>query len=203
MKTQDEVVATVNKVIQDLTENQILQRLPGNCVLAADLVQNMLYSEGINSKPVEVQVIFTKLTDQGEKFTHLLGYDNKFHTPYEHDTHVVVITETDPPYLVDTSIGNIVGNLEAVVIQPISLVSNSDIVCQAQTNECDVVYRIKKNIKLPFFHQRDMIEKLKDHVKLTRNLQLLRKLVIITVSLGIINFAINMTIISMKLAFGS
>jgi len=201
MKTQKEVLTTINKVVRDLSENQILQRLPGNCILAADLVQNMLYSEGVNSRPVEVQVIFSKVNEQGDKFTHLLGYDNKFHTPYQHDTHVVVVTETDPPYLIDTSIGNILGNLEAVVIKEIEE-SKNDLLCETVIEGCSVIYRVKKNIKLPFFHQRDVVDKLKQTVKIQRTLSFLKWFVIVAAGIGIINFIMNVSLLTLKL-FGS
>ena len=199
MQKPEKTLDTIIHVVKELSENQILQKLPGNCILAADLVQNMLYSHKINSRVVEVQVVFTRSGDGGKKLTHLLGYDNKFvASPNQHDTHVVVITETDPPYLVDASIGHIVDNLETVIVHEMSK-STDDIIAETVVNGCNIVYRLKKNIKLPFFHQRDMVEKLKQYVKIQKNLDFLKMIAISAVAMGVINFFFNLSLLILKL----
>lgn len=198
---------TLNKIydiLGELNENQVLKRLPGNCILASDLIQNMLYSVGVNAKTVEVEVIFSRLeAEEGIKVTHLLGYDNKNTSGNIFDTHAVVITQTDPPILIDATIFDILGMENLVIVEPLDKTEGSDVLCELEANGYHLVYRLKKNIKLPNFHQKDLVEKMKRELQVEKNVDFLKNLVFIAASVGVVNFIVNMLLIALNVYFGT
>jgi hypothetical protein len=205
MTTIQKTLNTIYDVLGELKENQILKRLPGNCILASDLIQNMLYSHGVNAKTVEVEVIFTRIQqEEGINVTHLLGYDNKNTTGNMFDTHVVVITQTNPPILVDATIFDILGVENLVIVEPLDKeADNSEILCELEVNGFNLVYRIKKNIKLPSFHQKDLVAKLKRELQIEKSIDFLKSLVFIAASVTVVNFIVNMLLIVLNVYFGT
>ena len=196
----------IQHVLRELKENQILKRLPGNCILASDLIQNMLYSQGVNGKTVEVEVIFSRLQEDVNRVevTHLLGYDDKLLSSDMTDTHAVVITKTEPPILIDATISHIIGINDLVIVKHLDKkYDDPNVICELEANGYNIVYRIKKNIKLPTYHQKDLLEKMKRDIMTEKSIDFLKNLVFIAASVSVVNFIINMLLIMLNVYFGT
>lgn len=189
----------VYKILEQLDRDGVLSRFPGNCVLASDIIQNLLDAEGIPSKIMEVQVVITQSGSHTQNLM-LLGYDTDRLDPGHTDTHVVVITQTDAPMLIDASIGHLLGNPRAVVVSELSA-RDPEIVAETKLLERDIVYRVKKNIKLPYFHQRDMLSKMNAEVKLRNEFGFIKVVAVIGLGVGIINSLFNAILIALKVIF--
>lgn len=185
-----EQVKQVTRILQVLAKDGLLQHFQGNCVLASDVIQHMLDAEGIRSRLVEVTLLVSRQQENGGRATSLVGYN--ITPPGDSvDTHVVVITEGEQPLLVDASIGHILRNPQMVVIVPVSDIE-PDVLCRHQDLNTELVYRIKKNIRLPAIHQKDLITRIKAENDLRTRVNTLYRVVLIIVVFAVVNFSMNL-----------
>lgn len=199
MTTSATVENNIRKIIQQLDRDGVLARLPGNCILASDILQNLLDSENIPSRIMEVQAVITGRFP-GDTTMMLLGYDTEKLDPGNTDTHVVVITQTDTPLLIDVSIGHLVGNPRAVVMTELST-RDPEIVAETAIDLYEIVYRIKKNIRMPYFHQRDLISKLRNEVKLQNDFKVVKMIAVIGLGVSVLNVLFNSILLGLKIIF--
>jgi hypothetical protein len=194
-KIYDSIVTSISILDRD----GILQDLHGNCVLASDIIQNMLYDQGISSTIVECQLTISKLEKDGTTSVNFVGYD--FSPVYNQiSTHAMVMTRSDPPLIVDASIGHYLGNVRQVVITECNPdTDNPDILGSSKFDQFTLTYRNKKNIKLASRHQKDIVDRLKHEYDNMKNIRMLRYLVIGTVFFSLTNFLLNITILTIKL----
>ena len=185
-------------IMDRLTKQGILSRLPGNCILASDMIQNLLHAEGISSRIMEVEIIISKPNAQGMKSVAVVGYDDNRFDATMTDTHVVVITQGDSPLLIDASIGHLLGNSSHVIINELNS-QDPEIICDVVTKQFEIVYRIKKNIRLPYYHQRDLLEKMKQEVKVQQNIKYIQMLALISIGVGVGNLLFNTVLMVLKL----
>lgn len=193
----------IDTVLQTLSQEGLLENLNGNCVLASEIIQNLLAIEGVNSRTVEVTLAVSRPEENDVRSFTMVGYD--FHPGFRPaqgavDTHVVVITDTLEPMLIDASIGNLLRHAGQVVIAPVR--SNHDeILCMAKAGSIDLIYRVKKHVKLPGIHQKDFIHKLRSELELKNKVDLLWKIMLAAILLSVANFALNGILVTLKLLF--
>jgi hypothetical protein len=189
----------IERIIHRLDDDGILDNLTGNCVLAADIFQSLLNSEGLQTRIVECELMITRLDPEtGMKNVRLVGYNV---TPDNSQvaTHVVLVTQADPPVLIDASIGEYIGFSKHVVASVLTKEADPDIFCRTKVGNGELIYKIKKNIKLPNFHQRDLIARLQQEVDTNKRVDRTQRWVYWAVVITAINFFLNMLQITMKL----
>ncbi len=190
------IIQKISSVIDRLDQDGLLGKLTGNCVLAADIIQTMLDADGISTKIVECELIIARPDEQGLKSISLVGYN---FTPNAVEnqvaTHVVLVTQTEHPVIIDASIGDFLLAPKHVVIAPLSKDPDPEIFCKTTFGRTELVYKIKKNIKLPNFHQRDLVARLQQEVASNQKVESTRKLAFWAVTITAINFLLNITIL--------
>jgi hypothetical protein len=200
MNVDDTIYKKAVAVVAKLDQDGLLVKLSGNCVVAAELIQNMLHAEGINSRTVEVQLLASRPDSQEEVSTiALVGYNTGTDFSHHVATHVVVITEGAEPLLIDASIGHILQNPRHVIITPTQVPTDSDIICQTEANGIELNYRVKKRIQLPQLHEKSIIEKIRMEYNLLQNVRWIRYAVMAAITMSTINFALNSILIYLKL----
>lgn len=187
----------IENVINKLLEMDSLEGLHGNCVLACEIVQNMLSHYGVDSKTVECQLMVVTNED-GQVHFNFVGLDGFTGGPNTVDTHVVVITNTEPPVLIDASIcKSLPSDLPIVVRVPNSLDPESMGVFKLGAVELN--YSNKKNIKLPYIHQRTLVDRLKEESNTKKEVTRVSNLVKFAIGFGILNFSLNILLILLKM----
>ena len=135
-------------ILETLDRDRILVHLNGNCLLAADVVQNMLSAHGVHARIIECQLMITHTDPAGTKSVHMVGYELGVPGANQVDTHAVTVTQDDCPLLVDVSVGHLLENPRHVIVA--ELVEDADepdgIAC-AQAGRYELVYRKKRNIR--------------------------------------------------------
>jgi hypothetical protein len=187
----------IENVVNKLLEMDSLDGLHGNCVLACEIVQNMLSHYGVDSKTVECQLMIVN-NDDGKVHFNFVGLDGFIGGPGTVDTHVVVITNTNPPVLIDASISKSLPVESPIVVRvPNSLDPESMGVFKVDTVELN--YNNKKNIKLPYIHQRTLVDRMKSESSSKKQIDKVRKLVMLAIIFGTINLSLNLLLILMKI----
>ncbi len=196
MIKSNDVLTKINRVVENLDKTGVLDRLNGSCIAAAEIVQNLLHAEGINSRLQECTAIIT----QKEKFA-LVGYDNFLSGPGQVDTHMVVITQTEVPLLIDLSMGYIMNKPKLSIISPLVVSSDPEIITSHNIEDLIVTYRVKRNPRLYNVHQKTLVERLQTEAKLISDMSIMKKFIYVAIGFGLVNFIINMTLLTLKVIF--
>jgi hypothetical protein len=175
-------------VIESLERDRILAHLNGNCVLAAEVIQNMLSAYGVVSQVIECQLMITHVDQNGARSVHMVGYDIGVPGANQLDTHAVAVTQSDQPKLVDVSIGHLLNNPKHVIVT--DLVDNDpepDVIARVQAGRYELVYRKKRTIRLPAMHQKNLVTRLQQEYQLLKSVRYLKYLVIFALAISGVN----------------
>jgi hypothetical protein len=168
----------------------------GNCVSSCDILQNVLSQIGIKSKIVECQAIAIR-QNSNEKNFFFVGYDGNTSLG-QIDTHTIVIVEDEIPLLIDISIGHIFLPANKIVIERLNS-NKPGVIAEYHFGEYTLTYKEKLNIKLPAIHQKNLLQRIISDQNLEKTVKTLKMFIICAVSLGLINFILNVTLIILRL----
>jgi len=168
----------------------------GNCVSSCDILQNVLSQIGIKSKIVECQAIAIR-QNSNEKNFFFVGYDGNASLG-QIDTHTIVIVEDEIPLLIDISIGHIFLPENKIVVERLNS-NKPGVIAEYQFGEYTLTYKEKLNIKLPAIHQKNLLQRIISDQNLEKTVKTLKMFIICAVSLGLINFILNVTLIILRL----
>jgi hypothetical protein len=186
---QDQDYLKILSVINTLDQSGILANLADNCVLAADVIQNMLHGVGVTSAINECQLMIVHHdTQTGKETVNLVGYDISTPQANQINTHAVVITKGENAYMIDVSIGNYLGNAKHVVVTVLTAdAADASIFAQTQAGAYKLIYRTKQNPKLPSLHQKDLVARIQQEYQLLKSVRMLKYLVIFAIAVSVIN----------------
>jgi hypothetical protein len=176
---------------------EVIARFPGNCVSAADIVQHMLDFYGIKSKLLECQVMLIKSAGEQKDFR-FVGFNNVGLDPNTIDTHVVVVTETVPPLMIDASLGHYLPEKETIMIRELNG-KDADTLGEYVIDDISLTYRPKKQVKIPGLHQKNIIDRLEEDAKNRESIKKLYWFVSALVAMTVLNMGFNLTLIALKL----
>jgi len=188
------------KAIDKIADSEILERLKGNCISGSDMLQNLLHYYGIESKIVECQIFVSR---ENSKIPFLFVGFNNLTTPSPNlvDTHVVVVTETSTPVLIDASLAHILPRQNQIVVKGLNCTDDEKF-CEFKHEDTTVTYFHKKNLKLPSIHQKNLLQRIKSEEETNKRLTFLQKAVIGLGLFSLTNFILNVTMIAIKLMLG-
>lgn len=191
----------IKQVIDSLWESGIIQRGTGYCLGMSDIVHKLLESKGIKSKIVECKLIVIKKNPPnifliGQNGIYTEGDIAKNHTKI--DTHVVVVTDTKIPMIIDTSIGHVSENIPYVCGE---VNGKNNVLAEYKIDDAEWVYLRKPVEVLPELHQKSLLDRIKTDVNVSNTLQFLKYVVIALICMSVINFTLNVTTIVLKLLF--
>jgi hypothetical protein len=195
LKTLPEYFKIVG-IIESLVPGGTLQKLQGNCVASAELICSLLDMAGIPSRIVECQLTIKKNSNPVEFY--FVGFDNVGFKG-ELDTHLVVITETEIPILIDCAVGHYFEHDQPVIIEQADNYSTTQLLSAFEFGNYSCTYKTKKTIKLPSLHQKNILDRIQTELKFDHDIKLLKKVVIGICCLSFINFALNAILIILKL----
>jgi hypothetical protein len=184
----------VAKTVIGLASSGLLARLNGQCVAAAEIIQNTLESAGYRSKMVECQALVTHPSGA----ISLVGYDHVGEVGSNFvDTHFVVVVECPQPILVDISIGHAVTGPLLAIVAPLSA-KGPEILAEIEHRGFKIDYRLKKRTRHPQIHQKNLAHRIAEEAKTRQELGVVKTLVLAAVAVGAINFCANTVLIFLR-----
>jgi hypothetical protein len=184
------------KLIESLNQKQVTINFAQNCIAASDIMQASLNSIGIKSRIVEVQLSLFRNSENATDY-HFVGYDSATF-PGQIDTHVVVITETEVPFLIDMSLSHLLPSDKPYIIYPILDQKNDECILETAIDNIQVSYKVKKFPKLTQLHQKGIVNKILNELETQNNLKFVKLLCTISICLGIINLSLNTILVILK-----
>jgi len=180
---QTEDYKKVAKLIFKLVESGVTFVGKGYCISMSDIVYTVLKQNGIPCKIVECHLTITnKTTDQ----IYNMGFDGLKDDPNKSDTHVVVVTQTEHPMVIDVSIAHLLPNNIQGVID--SLVNDDHgIFANSITPLVALTYQNKKTYSIPMLHERSIVDRIKTDVDIFKSLRFLKIMIICAVTVSLLN----------------
>jgi hypothetical protein len=167
---------TVMMVVKKLWDSEIIERSKGFCFSVSDMVDTLLKQEGITCRVVECQLTVINRDPPG---FYALGYDHSVKNK-EVPTHVVCITETDIPMIIDLSIGYIRPDIVPFVV---GRATNPDpkVIAKIDIVDSTWIYTMKDTQYYPKFHQQNIVERIQTDRIVKKEISWLKTLVIVAI----------------------
>lgn len=173
----------VSNVIFRLVESGLSYAGSGYCISMSDIIYSLLVQNKIPCKLVECQLTaFNKLTND----TTLIGFEGFRGSEDQVDTHVVVMTTTEPVLLIDMSIQHILTEGFCCVIDG-TLDGKDRIIANIETDDMILTYQEKKKNTIPLLHQRSIVDRINTDINIYKNFRVLRMIVIIALVVSTLN----------------
>jgi hypothetical protein len=173
----------VKEVISDMIRSNAISFGTGHCVGMSQMIQTALNIRGIKSRLLEcrLSICYNNFSPPRIDF---IGYED-IASPNEVDTHVVVITETKIPILIDASISHRLPQDCPVVIQSVER-NDMDFVCDVDSREnaIKMIYEEKKSQRIAPAIQQSLMDRIQMDLKIEKSIKILMTLNIIGITLA-------------------
>jgi hypothetical protein len=180
-KTKD--YQTVHECISKLVATGVTKMGEGYCISVSDIIFNLLTQWGIKCHLEEVKL---SIMDQSTGYSDMVGFDTTF-TKNSHlkvSTHVVVVTDTEIPMLIDGSIAHKLPNSQQCIIQPIKNLG-SKMMCNFEYKGFGFLYQEKADgFGIPQLHQISILDRMGTDKRIFDTMKQLRILNIIGILLS-------------------
>jgi len=186
----------IKDIVKKLSQVTTPEQFAGNCISTADIVQHLLSHAGIKCKIVECQVCLIRTDGQSQDFL-FIGYDGRSYAG-QIDTHTVVITEDEEPLLIDLSLGHVMPKDKPFIIEKLNGAKPGTI-SEFNIGNINITYTEKKSVRLPAVHQKTLLQRIVNEQEMTKSISNLKLFVICAVSLGLVNFTLNVILIVLRL----
>lgn len=190
---QDPEYKKICTIIQRLVETGIVARGEGHCISMSSMLHALLLQNGITSHMVECQVV---ITHNESKRLVFIGFDAPGSEKIV-DSHVVLITATKTPMIIDVSIGHKLPKHYQVIID----VAGKEKNMLANVHHADVTltYEEKQKSNIPLIHQRSIIDRMATDAKIFEDMRILK--ITNYIGLAVSGFAIINTILNFAMIY--
>jgi hypothetical protein len=180
---KNETYKEVSKLITSLIDNGLIHAGKGYCISMSDVIYTLLVQNKISCSLVECQLTYTDKLNNNRL---LVGFDNLKTSELEEDVHVAVITNTDPPLLIDASIAHILPEGTYAVIDEV-IRGDGRIICDIETDNLMLTYQEKKKDKIPLLHQKSIVNRINTDLNIFKNLRILKVGIIMALIISALN----------------
>jgi hypothetical protein len=180
-------------ILTKLSASGIIWNLHGNCFAASDMLSAMLIQSGVECTMVECQASIRIQQEDGTSFFNLVGYDN-FSFNGQVDTHVVVVTKTEIPILIDLGISQYLSQDHPFIVEKVDN-KDPDVLGNYIFDNYNIIYQTKRNIRFPSLHQKTFLERVNAEVQASGKIKTMTLLVYFVSAFTLFNFIANMAII--------
>lgn len=177
----------IQEVIGQVNNMGMLDRGVGYCFSMSDIFLKLLHKNGIESELVECSLMIA-LKDPPSM--HLIGYNGfgGISNFVDHmENHVVCVTKTPIPILIDGSLKNIDPNVPYVCI-PVTGRENHTQLAEYDFGTSVWTYEKKVTSELPMLHQKSILDRINKDKKIDSSIQKLQKAVIFIAIVTSMNF---------------
>jgi hypothetical protein len=187
----DELLASadykkVMEIVDQLWQGGLIQRGAGYCFSMSDLMRISLGQKGISARTVECKV--TVMGNEPPTLI-LIGHDglgpkSTVPNPSSIDTHIVVITDTAIPMIIDLSIGHIRQNIPFIVARANG---KGDLIADVALESSRWIYHCKESVSVPSIHQENILERIKTDKQVRKEINWLKVLIIVAIAISSLN----------------
>jgi hypothetical protein len=182
--------AKIRSFIETIETTGTLYRSSGHCIGVSDMIKKLLEGVGITSRLVECNLAIL-INDEEESVVRFIGYkDGEGINPeLESPTHVVCITETEIPFLIDLSIYGMDKKVNFIFYPILKEFSDhKKNILTVKTKTTTFVYNERKTNTLIDLHEKSIIDRINTDLKLQNKINNINKVIIGLSAFIILNF---------------
>ncbi len=189
-QTTDEILLNdpeyqrVYETVKELWQSGIIQRGTGYCLSMSDMIMTILRQKGIDSHLEECKLTIIGVEPPGLMMVGHTGLFKHNRTPDDLDTHIVCVTDTKIPILIDLSIGGMRAEIPFVCERANG---EKNTIGEYDFGRSRWVYQRKEQPRLPQQHQLSVTERINTDRWVNRNIGLLKILVIVSITVSLFN----------------
>lgn len=188
--TQTNYFKIIKGVVDKLHASGMTQAGSGYCLSMSDIVLKLLHKEGIKAKIIECNLMVTLKNPPG---LYLMGYPgfnpNNYDSEKMMQTHVICVTETEVPILIDLSIAHIDKNIPYICAPILKSHEHTNLSeYDFQTSTWIYTQREDTNMELPKLHQKSILDRIKTDQKVDKEINYIKTLLLILFAVSSTNF---------------
>lgn len=169
---------TINEICEDLERKGMILLGHNFCFAMSEIVQHQLKTHGIESRLVECQLTFITKSPPMLK---LIGSGHSQNTEKSFDAHMVVITDTEPEYLIDLSQG-------VRIVLPVEIDSKNHLrLATYDDRDIAVWYKENPEPEFPPVYNQNSLARMRSERDIRNNLKWLKIIVITLLTVSSIN----------------
>jgi hypothetical protein len=190
---ETEEYGVVISVVKELHGFGVLQRASGNCFAISDIVSKLLKSKGIGNKIVECNLL---VVNKSTNSIHFVGYEENNLPNTKITSHVICVTETKVPILIDLSVPYL--SVEKPYI--IERVNGKDRnIAEYNFSDTEWFYSEKLYSHLPLLHQQSILDRIQTDQNVDKRIEnsekqikVIQRIVITILCVSSLNFVRGM-----------
>jgi len=170
---EDPEFLKIKEAVSRLVESGLTKMGEGYCISVSDIIFNLLSQAGIKCHLVECQL---SIVDQKTQATHLIGFNTTFqqNSHSRVSTHVVVVTDTKIPIMIDASIAHKLPNGMQAIIDRFQDLGDK-VFAKVEKDGYTLIYQEKKEgIGIPQLHQISILDRINTDKKIFREIRILK-----------------------------
>jgi hypothetical protein len=183
---ETEYFKTIKSVVDNLNSSGMMEAGSGYCLSMSDIVLKLLHKEGIKARLVECNLMVTLKNPPG---MFLMGYpgfnQNNYTSEKMMQTHIVCVTETEIPILIDTSISHIDKDIPYICAPILKNYEHANLSeYDFETSTWTYTQKLDTDIELPKLHQKSILDRIKKDTEIQNQINFIRNFmfVLLTVS---------------------
>jgi hypothetical protein len=167
----------IQGVINEINNMGLLDRGVGYCLSMSDILLKLLYKNGIDAELVECSLMVILKDPPGMHLVGYTGFGNVGNYVDEMENHVVCVTKTPIPILIDASLKHVDANVPYVCI-PVTGKESHTSIAEWDFGTSVWTYEKKANSELPMLHQKSILDRIRKDKKVDTDIKLMQKVVI-------------------------
>jgi hypothetical protein len=170
----------IRSLIEAIETTGTLYRSSGHCIGVSDMMKKLLEGVGINSRLVECNLAIL-INDEEDSSVKFIGYkDGEGINPQqESPTHVVCVTETKIPFLIDLSIYGMDKKVNFMFYPILKEFSDHEKnILTIKTKTTTFVYNERKTNTLVDLHEKSIIDRINMDLKIENKINNINKILI-------------------------
>lgn len=188
--TQTEYFKIIKSVVDNLYKSGMIDSGSGYCLSMSDIVLKLLHKEGIKSKLVECSLMVTLKNPPG---LYLMGYPGFNPNTYDDkkmlQTHIVCVTETEIPILIDLSVSHIDKQIHYICAPILKSLEHTNLSeYDFETSTWTYTQKEDTELELPKLHQKSILDRIKTDQSVNKEIRFIKTLLIVLFCVSSTNF---------------
>jgi hypothetical protein len=171
-------------VLERMNLTGVIWMAQGQCISMSDVLCTSLIQVGIKCRMIECQLSIMDNNTNPPNHT-LVGFDG-YLGPGQIDTHVVCVTDTEIPMIIDASISHMLPNDKKIIVDELQSLQNR-IFCNVEKQNIKLTYQQKTNNKILFEHQKSILDRIQTDKKIFNSISVLKYLIILALCISTLN----------------
>jgi len=182
----------VKQTIDDLIHSGMLRFGSGYCLSMSDVILKLLHKEGINAEMVECNLMVMMKSPPGLVLVGYKGFmENTLGSGQKIDNHVVCVTKTKIPILIDLSVSHIDANVP-FICEPILDEHKHTDLAEFDFESSTWTYQSRNDSELPKLHQKSIINRIKTDIRVDNEIKFIKYFLFVLFTVSSLNFARGM-----------